>query len=282
MTHAQPNRPNSGNAEAGEKKSRLSLGERWGTTPPRRGRKGRRDGAGSARGSWATEPRPAEREPEQLTLDQVRAWGGRRAGAGRKAGPRPRVAHVARPAHARWRPVHVTLRRAKGLPSLRTGRLHDEVRAAIRQTRRDDFRIAHYSIQADHVHLIVEAEDAAALTRGMRSFAVRAAMGINGRVLRRPRGRIWGDRYHRRDLGSPRQVRNTLVYVMANHLKHGETDVGLLDPCSSGPWWDGWIHVLEPPPEPCPVAQPTTWLLTGGWQRLGLLHLGEVPRALRS
>jgi REP element-mobilizing transposase RayT len=154
------------------------------------------------------------------------------------------------------------------------------VRAAVRHTRRDDFRIAHYSIQADHVHLIVEAEDGAALTNGMRSFAVRAAMGINGRVLHRPRGRIWGDRYHRRDLGSPRQVRNTLVYVLANHLKHGETDVGLLDPCSSGPWWDGWIHILEPPAEPCPVAPPTTWLLTGGWQRLGLL-LGEGPRALR-
>jgi hypothetical protein len=77
-------------------------------------------------------------------------------------------------------------------------------------------------------------------------------------------------------------VRNTLVYVMANHLKHGETDVGLLDPCSSGPWWDGWIHVLEPPPEPNPVVRATTWLLGGGWQRLGLLHLGEVPRALRA
>jgi REP element-mobilizing transposase RayT len=218
----------------------------------------------------------------QVTLDQARTWGGRRAGAGRKPGPRPNVAHLARPEHAPYVPVLVTLRRANGLPSLRTGRLHDEVKAAVRHTRREDFRVVHYSVQADHVHLIVEADDSAALTNGMRSFAVRAAMRINRRVLRRPRGHVWGDRYHRRDLRSPRQVRNTLVYVMSNHLKHGETDVGLLDPCSSGPWWEGWIHVLEPPAEPCPVASPTTWLLNGGWQRLGLLHLGEVPRALRA
>jgi REP element-mobilizing transposase RayT len=191
------------------------------------------------------------------------------------------VAHVARPEHSRYVPVHVTLRRARGLPSLRTGRLHEEIQAAVRRTRREDFRVVHYSVQADHVHLIVEAEDGGALSNGMRSLAIRIAMRINRCVLRRSRGHVFGDRYHRRDLRSPRQVRNTLVYVMSNHLKHGETDVGLLDPCSSGPWWDGWIHVLEPPAEPNPVERPNTWLLGGGWQRLGLVHLGEVPRALR-
>jgi putative transposase len=217
--------------------------------------------------------------PEQRTLDQVRTWGGRRAGAGRKPGARPNVAHVVRPAHAARIPVHVTLRRAKGLPSLRTERLHHLVRDAVRETRREGFRIAHYSVQADHVHMIVEAEHATTLTNGMRSFAVRVAVRINKRVLGRRRGRVWGDRYHRRDLTSPRQVRNTLVYVLANHLKHGETDAGLLDPCSSGPWWDGWIHILEPPPLPNPVERAETWLLGRGWQRLGLIHLGEVPRA---
>jgi len=35
---------------------------------------------------------------------------------------------------------------------------------------------------------------------------------------------VWGDRYHRRDLGSPREVRNALVYVNNNHLKHHEWD----------------------------------------------------------
>jgi putative transposase len=94
---------------------------------------------------------------------------------------------------------------------------------------------------------------------------------------------VWGDRYHRRDLTSPSDVRNALVYVLANHLKHGECDVGLLDPCSSGPWFTGWSHALEPPEERAPVQPATTWVLRKGWTTLGggPIRLGEVPRALR-
>ncbi|GAC1560005.1 MAG: hypothetical protein NVS3B10_18500 [Polyangiales bacterium] len=82
---------------------------------------------------------------------------------------------------------------------------------------------------------MIEADSPLTLTNGMRSFAVRVAMRVNSRILGRRRGRVWGDRYHRRDLPSPRAVRNALVYVLANHVKHGELDVGPRDPCSSGP-----------------------------------------------
>ena len=143
------------------------------------------------------------------------------------------------------------------------------------------FRIIHYSVQSDHLHLIVEADEHAELSRGMRSFSIRVALRVN-KLLLRQRGRVWGDRYHRHDLSGPREMRNVLVYVMSNHLKHGETDVGLLDPFSSAPWFDGWIHGLEPPPEPSPMARARTWVLRQGWRTCGLLHLGEVPRALRT
>ena len=142
--------------------------------------------------------------------------------------------------------MHVTLRRAKGLPGFRSERLHGLLKRAIRDTRREGFRITHYSVQQDHIHIIVEAEDKTTLSNGMRSFAVRVAMRVNSRILGRRRGRVWGGRYHRRDLTSPSDVRSALVYVLANHLKHGEYDVGLLDPCSSGPWFTG----CEPTPRP--------------------------------
>jgi REP element-mobilizing transposase RayT len=181
-------------------------------------------------------------------------------------------------------PVHVTLRRAKGLPGFRSDRLRRLLERAIGDTRREGFRITHYSVQADHIHIIVEADDPTALTNGMRSLAVRVAMRVNHRILGRRRGRVWGDRYHRRDLPSPRAVRNALVYILANHLKHGEYDVGLLDPCSSGPWFTGWTHTLDPPPDPCPVAPAETWVLRDGWVTRGggKIRLGEVPRALRA
>ena len=100
-------------------------------------------------------------------------------------------------------PVHVTLRRAKGLPGFRSERMHRVLQRAIRDTRREGFRVTHDSIQSDHLHILVEAEGKTALSNGMRSLAVRIAMRVNSRVLGRRRGHVWGDRYHRRDLTSP-------------------------------------------------------------------------------
>ena len=234
------------------------------------------DGSGSTR-----KGEPAE---GQLSFAQRRSWGGPRVGSGRKAAKRANVAHAKRPPHVWSFPVHVTLRRAKGLPSLRSERIHQELRAAIRRVTRGNFRIVHYSVQRDHVHMIVEAEHARALANGMKSFTIRAARNVNARVLGR-RGSLWGDRYHRRDLTSPREVRNCLVYVNNNHLKHHELDAGLVDPCSSAAWFTGWMQRFDPPPEPPPTAEPETWLLERGWKgRDGFpryIHLGELPAALR-
>ncbi len=233
--------------------------------------------------------RRAKRVPRQLSFAEVvvRTHGGARAGAGRKRkdpAARPNVVHRTRPLHEREMPVHITLRRTKSLPSLRAERVHRVVKSAIARTRRNGFRITHYSIQRDHVHFVIEADDPTSLSNGMRSLAVRIAMRVNRQVLGRTRGHVWGDRYHRRDLTSPREVRNVLVYVLANHLKHGEVDVGLLDPCSSGPWFTGWVDPLERPPDASPVVAATTWVLRGGWitRGGGRIRLGEVPRALRA
>ena len=229
-----------------------------------------------------------KRRPRQLSLaEAVRTRGGPRKGAGRKPkvpGARRNVVHRTRAMHPRDLPVHVTLRRAKGLPGFRSERIHNELKRAIRDTRRNGFRITQYSIQADHIHILVEADDKATLSSGMRSFAVRVAMRMNSRILGRRRGRVWGDRYHRRDLTLPSDVRNALVYILANHLKHGEVDVGLLDPCSSGPWFTGWSHALDPPAEASPAAEPKTWVLRRGFATAGggPIRLGEVPRALRA
>ena len=226
---------------------------------------------------------PLPAKGEQLSFADKRTWGGPRPNAGHKPGLRPKVRHRTRPAHAHYNPVHVTMRRAKGLPSFRVERLHDLLREAIRQTRREGFRIVHYSIQNDHLHLLVEADDALCLTNGMKSFAVRVAMRINRRVMERRSGRVWSDSYHRRELTTPSEVRRAIVYVLNNHMKHGEWQVGLIDPCSSARWFAGWMHRREPvPPEPAAGQQAETWLLDEGWSTAGLgwISVGEVPSAV--
>jgi putative transposase len=113
------------------------------------------------------------------------------------------------------------------------------------------------------------------------------ARRLNG--LRGTRGRIFAERYHRHDLKSPREVRNALVYVIQNGVKHGV--VSQLDPFSSAAFFDGWrenanvdlarLRAALAPDEPAPVVPARFWLLTLGWRRFGLLSPNDRPRSGR-
>src|SRR5215472_9222912 len=140
--------------------------------------------------------------------------GGLRRGAGRRLAPgrRPGVPHRRRPGHASRYPAHVTLRAS--VHCLRSPRVFPEARRAIGAASRAEFCVAHFSVQNDHVHLIVEAEDRDAPSRGIWGLAIRLTRAVN-RVLER-RGSIWDDRYHARPLRTPREVRSALVYVVQN------------------------------------------------------------------
>jgi hypothetical protein len=108
-------------------------------------------------------------------------WGGERRGAGRPriAGRRPPVAHRLRPNHTGRFPVHVTLRARTGLPSLRGTRVFDAVRDAIAVASGEQFRVVHFSVQHDHVHSIVEADDRRSLSLGIRGLVIRLARAVN-------------------------------------------------------------------------------------------------------
>ena len=223
----------------------------------------------------------------QIALPLPATWGGRRAGAGRPPipGRRRPMPHRSRPVHRAAHPVHVTLRTCAGLRSLRTRGVFPAVRAAIAVGSRAAFRIVHFSVQSDHVHLVCEAADAAALSRGTNGLSVRIARAVN-RALGRS-GRVFGDRYHARDLGSPREVRHGLVYVLMNFRKHLPRARAGLDDCSSAAWFDGFIARIpgakrEIRRNQPPVAPARTWLATVGWRRHGLIDPGEAPRPART
>ena len=229
-------------------------------------------------------------------------WGGRRKGAGRRPqGTRRMTPHRARPTHSVHHPVIITLRAL--FRPLRSQHVLPTLRHAIRGADRRDpkhFRITGYSVQYDHVHLIVEASGRTELSTGMRSLTIRIARSVNDLVGRR--GRFWADRWHGRALTSPRQVRTALIYVLANFRKHARRTLAPgIDPFSSGPWFDGWRRDPAPrtglggeraPPSrddgrgsgraladgSAPVTRPQTWLGRVGWQRYGLLRLDESPR----
>jgi putative transposase len=148
----------------------------------------------------------------------------------------------------------------------------------VKQTRCSEFHVATYSLQHDHVHLICEPENRAALSAGMRRLAIRFALRMN-KLFGRKKGKIWGDRYHRHDLKTPREVRNALVYVLMNAKKHGECarEQSFLDPFSSAGENDVWEDVRAEAPRVCEA--PRFWLLGVGWAKGGRLRTTEAPLA---
>jgi len=226
-----------------------------------------------------------------------RTHGGKRPGAGRKPKRRqPGQPHHARPEHDSRHPVHVTLRVVGSVGGMRCRDIYLALReATIVTAKRKDFRIVHMSIQRDHLHLLVEADHKAAVSKGIRGFSISAARQINKAITARGgarrTGKVFGDRFHARSLTSPRAVRNTLAYTLNNWRHHREDQVQparswRVDPFSSGALFFGWKELedspvlwpLRPTYHPLIVRRPHTWLLSKGWSQFHpLISVYEVP-----
>ncbi len=193
----------------------------------------------------------------QLALP-LRTWGGAREGAGRKRkGERAGVSHLRRPAHRARFPVHVTLRMLPHVWNLRSRRsFRVFARAIAAAAERFGMRVCAFSVQGNHLHLVVEAADRTALSRGMKGLGIRLAKGLN-RLMGR-RGPVLADRYHEHALRTPAEVRRAVHYVTHNREKHvaergGRLGAGYLDPYSS----TSTAHGIALP-------RPRTWLLARG------------------
>ncbi len=173
-----------------------------------------------------------------------RSWGGARKGAGRKARETGRMSHRSREDFDSRYPVHVTLKLRRGFPTLRSAAVREVLLQKFRAgALRDGFRLVHYSVQGDHIHLLVEASSRACLAFGIQALCTRIARGLNRHWGHK--GAVFADRYHDRVLRSPTQVRNALCYVLNNARKHGLKLSKALDPFGSGFWFDGWREDLS-------------------------------------
>jgi len=220
------------------------------------------------------------KKPKQREFEFVN-WGGKRRGAGRKPkGERAGVSHRPRAKLDERHPVLVTMRVAARLPSLRSDATHEVVRGALAEaSERGDFQVIVYSVQTNHIHLVVEARSSDALARGMNALGARIAKRLNKRWRRS--GQVFPDRFHSRALKTPRECRVALIYVLQNARKHGSWRARMPDVYSSGPLFDGWTSVAVNPAQSkrSYVGKPRTWLLTLGWRRHGLIDPKEVPAA---
>jgi hypothetical protein len=181
--------------------------------------------------------------------------------------------------------LHVTLRVQPGVRSLREPKVFAAVVSGLAAGRkRFGFRLAHFSVQKDHLHLLVEAGNRRALARGLQGLSIRIARAVN-RVLGR-HGRLFGDRYQSRSLSSPEEVKRALAYLLLEARSSAtRSSAPALDRCSSAEWFDGFARAgasargggVARSPKETPVVPARSWLLTAGYKRAGAITAADAP-----
>lgn len=145
-----------------------------------------------------------------------------------------------------------------GRPKVRSQRCFRPIVLELAHASRCALRIVHFSIQCDHIHLIVEGDDRRAMSNGLRTLFARIASRLNAVMgARSPR---FTDRYHEHILATPREVRNAVYYVLGNHAHHLVRRGQMVDAHAPDPFSSVVCAA---------VVAPTSWLLREGWTRAG-------------
>lgn len=106
------------------------------------------------------------------------------------------------------------------------------------------FRLVHFSVQKDHVHLLVEAENRRALARGTQGLSIRIARAVNRAPGRR--GRLFSDRFRSRVLSSPDEVKRALAHLLLDpQSSAARSRAVVVDRCSSSEWLNGFACSVQ-------------------------------------
>lgn len=157
-----------------------------------------------------------------------RRHGGRRPGSGRKRLHSKGVSHREREQVTGRTPVHINFKYRVTIKNKAALKL---LKKAIMNGRRHGLRVLHFSLQYNHIHLIIEADNNDILTRGMRSITVTFAKGLN-------QGRIQLERYHLHVLKTITETKNAIRYVLFNKQKHEKGTYSTIDEYTSFPGWE--------------------------------------------
>jgi len=115
------------------------------------------------------------------------------------------VSHKARPRFAARAALHIVLR-LSGRVQLGNTRVRSAVLEALREGRElHGLHVIALGRSGEQLHLIAEAENNAALSRGMQGLSIRIAKGINRAIG--AKGNIFADHFEAFVLRSPKELR---------------------------------------------------------------------------
>lgn len=153
---------------------------------------------------------------KQTELDLNRgSWGGRRTNSGKKRIHSKGVAHIERPKVLSRYPLHINLKINTYIQNKPCLEIFQE---SLKLSQRQGLRVLRFSIQSNHIHLLVEADDNGSLTTAMKAFLTSFAKRVNR--LKGTSGCLIQERYHLHVLRSPREVINASNYIAFNETHH--------------------------------------------------------------
>ncbi len=213
---------------------------------------------------------------KQLKMKGVSGWGGKRKGSGRKS-QSGMVNHMKREKIDFKKPLHMTLKLRDGLPSLRCDLMFGNLKRCLKKAKDRGLRVIHFSLESNHLHLLIECRDNKTLSLGMKSLG--ASLGKAIRKFAGGKGAVFKGRYHLHILKTPTEARNGMAYVLLNRAKHWKS-IAFVDRYSSGAYFTDWRKLLgrdigpilsarrglrKAPPDYLSEAQ--SWLAREGWRK---------------
>lgn len=93
---------------------------------------------------------------------------------------------------------------------------------AIRKARAKTLKVVHYTLEYNHIHLLVEVESHVHLGKAMQAFGISLAKNIN--KAKAIKGSVYKHRYHLRKITTPAELKNVLHYIFSNGVKHKRTN----------------------------------------------------------
>ncbi|MGZ3789032.1 MAG: transposase [Bacteriovorax sp.] len=151
-------------------------------------------------------------------------------GAGRPAIHDIGIRHSSRPFLKKPSSLHLTVKIKKNRADMKNKSVLGLLKRAIKNARRQGLKVIHYSLEYDHVHLLIEADNNYILGKGMQAFGVTLSKAINR--MRKLKGGVYKHRYHFRHISSARELKNVMNYIFTNGLKH-KTAKNIMNPFNS-------------------------------------------------
>jgi REP element-mobilizing transposase RayT len=151
-------------------------------------------------------------------------------GAGRPTIHDVGIRHRERPRLTKLSSLHLTIKIKRIKADLKNKSILKVLKRAICNARKKGLRVIHFSLEYDHIHLLIETPDNSNLGLGMQSLGVTLVRGIN--QFNKSSGGVYKHRYHFRKINSSRELKRVMNYLFNNGLKHG-TAKSLVNPYNS-------------------------------------------------